>query len=66
MFEELLISGNEEKTNNDKIFKSRETSLSFEEMMLVVTELKGCIESANINKIMNILKARVDGYNPKA
>ncbi len=26
MFEELLISGNEEKTDNDKIFKSRETS----------------------------------------
>jgi len=64
MFEELLISGNEEKTNNDKIFKSRETSLSFEEMAFVVNELKECINSANANKIMNILKSRVDGYNP--
>ena len=65
MFEELLISGNEEKTDNDKIFKSRETSLSFEEIMSVVTTLKECIESANVNEIMNILKSRVDGYNPQ-
>ena len=64
MFEELLISGNEEKTNNDKIFKSREISLSFVEMGLVVTQLKECIDSADLNTIMNILKSRVDGYNP--
>ena len=63
MFEELLISGNEEKTNHDKIFKSRETSLSFEEMASVVAELKECINSANVNQILNILKSRVDGYN---
>jgi FlaA1/EpsC-like NDP-sugar epimerase len=63
MFEELLISGNEEKTNHDKIFKSRETSLSFEEMASVVAELKECIKSANVNQILNILKSRVDGYN---
>ena len=65
MFEELLISGNEEKTNNDKIFKSLETSLSFEEMVSVVNELKECIDSVNANKIMDILKSRVDGYNPQ-
>jgi FlaA1/EpsC-like NDP-sugar epimerase len=66
MFEELLISGNEEKTNNDKIFKSLETSLSFKDMVSVVTELKECIDSVNVNKIMNILKSRVDGYNPQS
>ena len=66
MFEELLISGNEEKTNNDKIFKSLETSLSFEEMVSVVTELKECISNINTNKIINILKIRVDGYNPQS
>jgi len=65
MFEELLISGNEEKTNNDKIFKSLETSLSFREMESVVTQLKECIEAVNVNEIMNILKSRVDGYNPQ-
>jgi len=62
MFEELLISGNEEKTNNDKIFKSLESSLSFKEIVSVVNELKECIGSANVNTIINILKSRVDGY----
>jgi len=33
-------------------------------MMSVVTSLKECIDSANVNEIMNILKSRVDGYNP--
>ena len=65
LFEELLISGNEEKTNNDKILKSLEASLSFKEMMSVLNELKECIDSANVNKIMNILKSQVDGYNPQ-
>ena len=65
MFEELLISGNEEKTHNDKIFKSLETSLSFEEMVSVVNELKECIDSLNAKKIMSIIKSRVDGYNPQ-
>ena len=66
MFEELLISGNEEKTNNDKIFKSIENSLSFEDLVSVITELKESIETVNKNKIMNILKIRVDGYNPQS
>jgi len=66
MFEELLISGNEEKTINDKIYKSIETSLSFEDMMSVITELHEYIESLNINGIKNILKSQVDGYNPQS
>ena len=29
-------------------------------------ELKESIDSANLNKIMSILKSRVDGYNPQS
>ena len=66
MYEELLISGNEEKTDHDKIYKSIETSLSFEDMISVINELSESIDSININGIMSILKSKVDGYNPES
>ena len=66
MYEELLITGNEEKTSNNKIFKSQEISLPFEDMLSVIAELKKNIESADTNKIISILKSRVDGYNPQS
>ncbi len=49
-----------------KFLNPEKPHLSFEEMMSVVSSLKECIDSANVNEIMNILKSRVDGYNPQS
>lgn len=64
MYEELLISGNEEKTFNNKIYKSIESSISFDEMKNILDHLKEVIDSRDFKKILNILKSKVDGYNP--
>jgi hypothetical protein len=35
-------------------------------MISVINELIESIDSININGIMNILKSKVDGYNPQS
>ena len=59
-----MISGNEEKTFNNKIYKSIESSISFDEMKNILDHLKEVIDSRDFKKILNILKSKVDGYNP--
>ena len=63
MYEELLISGNEEKTDHEKIFKSTEASLNFDEMEDTIADLKESINLTNLKWIQDILKSVVDGYN---
>ena len=65
MFEELLISGSEEKTGNDKIFKSIEKSIPFKEVESIIDEIRKCVDSLDLNRIIRILKLHVDGYNPQ-
>ena len=65
MFEELLNSGNKENTDHSKIFKSLESSISYDEMIKALHEFNEAIELINTNKIIDILKIRVDGYNPQ-
>ena len=63
MYEELLISGNEEKTDNPRIFKSNEKSLD-EGMLEEITEI--CInhiKNDNFNELANILTEHVEGFN---
>lgn len=62
LYEELLISGDELKTENKKIFKSVENFLSESELNLVLDDLRKCVEENNILDIRNILKANVEGY----
>ncbi len=63
MYEELLISGNEEKTDHEKIFKSTESSLNFDEMEDTIADLRESINLTNLKRIQDILKSVVDGYN---
>lgn len=62
LFEELLISGDEIKTSNEKIFKSIENYLSKNELDTVLVKLRECIDANDINGIRNILKENVEGY----
>ena len=63
MYEELLIAGNEERTNNPKIFKSTESSMAYEGIKSVIIELQESIKSADTKQIKKILHSVVDGYN---
>lgn len=63
MFEELLISGTEEKTNIDKIFKSTESCLAFDELNETLANLRESVAKIKIERIKDILSSVVDGYN---
>ena len=63
LYEELLISGLEEKTDHPKIFKSNEQFIPMEELTMILDKLRRAIESDNVSEIREILINYVDGYN---
>jgi len=63
LYEELLISGDEIKTSNDKIFKSVEKFLSKEILSDALDDLdEACIKN-DVLKIRNILETHVEGFS---
>lgn len=62
LYEELLISGKELKTPNNKIFKSIENFPAEKTLFLILDELSECIKENNILKIKEILKKHVEGF----
>ena len=65
LFEELLISGEEVKTTNEKVFKSNEKFPSNETLHLAINDLKRAVKDNDHIKIKEILKLHVEGYIPK-
>ncbi len=63
LYEELLISGKELKTPNNKIFKSNEDFPSDEILVHAIDDLKEKIESNNIVGIKDILKNLIEGFS---
>ena len=63
LYEELLISGEEISTPNNKIFKSLEKYPSKDSLSKAVSDLSDALESNNIEKIIDILKVHVEGFN---
>ena len=63
LYEELLISGKEIKTSNDKIFKSVENFPEKVVLNKIMDDLKDNIDTNNINGIIEILKKYVEGFN---
>lgn len=63
LYEELLISGKEEPTPNDKIFKSIENYPSEEEINMALEELDRYIKTNDTSGIRNILKKHIEGFN---
>ena len=62
LYEELLISGEEIKTPNDKIFKSLENYPSEVILNQAEEDLKKAILNNNINSIKKVLKDHVEGF----
>lgn len=64
LYEELLISGKEIKTPNDKVFKSNEGFLSKDLLDQSIIDLKEAVDKSDYIKIKEILKNNVEGYFP--
>ena len=63
LYEELLISGKEEKTPNDKIFKSKESFPSDDILNDALYELELSVKDNNTKIIRAILERHVEGFN---
>jgi FlaA1/EpsC-like NDP-sugar epimerase len=63
LYEELLISGKEEKTKNDKIFMSNEDCLLDDQLDVALKELVVSVQENNTKNIREILKKYVEGFN---
>ena len=63
LYEELLISGKEERTPNDKIYKSNEDSLPDDVLNSALKELEYSVRDNNTKTIRAILERHVEGFN---
>ena len=62
LYEELLISGDEDTTDNKKIFISKESFIDKLNLQEILYELDQCAKDQNIEKAINILEKSVEGY----
>ena len=62
LFEELLISGDEDTTDNKKIFVSKESFIDKLNLEKILDELNQCAKDQNLQKAINILEQSVEGY----
>lgn len=62
MYEELLISGSEIKTENEKIFKATETFINQEDLLPILNDIQECITNYDTEGILNILTKNVEGF----
>jgi FlaA1/EpsC-like NDP-sugar epimerase len=62
MFEELLISGLEIKTDNEKIFKANESFIKHEDLSPIIQEIQKYIKEHNNQGILDVLSKYVEGY----
>ena len=66
-YEELLISGDEEKTMNSKIFKSNEDFITLKEFENILLVMQEAIANDDVGTIVNNMKKYVSGFkNDKA
>ena len=62
MFEELLISGDQLKTKNPKIYKSMESFPSADQMKDLIDKINIAIDQNDHLKLIQIFKDNVEGY----
>ena len=62
MYEELLISGSEIKTDNPKIFKANESYIQLDHLKPILEQMKECIRNYDNAKILSILAENVEGF----
>lgn len=62
MYEELLISGSESITSNEKIFKATESFVDMDELMPILGQMREHISNYNSEGILNLLLDHVEGF----
>ncbi|MDC0440682.1 polysaccharide biosynthesis protein [Gammaproteobacteria bacterium] len=62
MYEELLISGSEIKTDNPKIFKANESYIKFDRLQPILQQMEEFIRDNNNDRILSILSENVEGF----
>ena len=62
MYEELLISGSEIKTENPKIFKANESYMQLELLQPILEQMEESIRNFDNAKILRILSENVEGF----
>jgi len=62
MYEELLISGSEMKTDNPKIFKANESYIKLDLLQPILEQMKESIRDYDNGKILSILTENVEGF----
>ena len=62
MYEELLISGSEIKTSNEKIFKATEKFINQDDLIPIIENIQQCISNYDVDGILNILSKNVEGF----
>jgi FlaA1/EpsC-like NDP-sugar epimerase len=62
MYEELLISGEQQATGNEKIYKSEERFPDKEIVSSVIEQIKDAVTNNQHQKIVSIFKQHVEGY----
>lgn len=62
MYEELLISGSEIKTDNPKIYKATESFIELQDLRPLLTKLIESIDKYDNDKILNLFSQYVEGF----
>ena len=62
MYEELLISGSEVATANEKIFKANEIFIEYDDLKPILKDIQTCINNYNTDGILDILTKNVEGF----
>ena len=62
MYEELLISGSEIKTDNPKIFKANESYIQLDHLQPILEQMEESIRNFDNAKILSILSENVEGF----
>jgi FlaA1/EpsC-like NDP-sugar epimerase len=64
LFEELLVSGAEQKTEHSRIMSAQENYLEWDSLRCVLDELSDACECYDQTKIRSILVSATTGFNP--
>lgn len=62
MYEELLISGSELKTDNPKIFKATESYIKLDSLKPILIQMEECIRNYDNAEILKMLTENVEGF----
>jgi len=66
LYEELLIGDNVFETDNPKIMRAQEEMLAWDDLKLIINELKQAVDSNDQEKLRHLLIKAVPGFKPQS